>query len=149
MGCAPKNGTSHLKRRKDTCKFIKFRDVGSMFLDAGGKLKKRKFDPKVNRELLAKMVILHGLPFNVVEWRGFRNYQKFLNDDCRFITRNTIKTDVLKTYEEEKEKLKSQLAQISSRVRLTSDCWTACINHGFISLTVHYVDANWNLSRRF
>jgi hypothetical protein len=119
-----------------------------MMIGAEGKLRKKKFDPKVNHEILAKLVITHGAPFNIVEWKVFREYQKFLNDDCIFVTRNTISKDVLKVYGDEKQKLKSQLAQIRGRVCLTSDCWTACTNEGYISLTAHYVDLNWKLQNK-
>ncbi|CAJ2678656.1 unnamed protein product [Trifolium pratense] len=149
LSAASTGGTTHLNRHKDSCmKSIKYHDVGDMMIGAEGKLRKKKFDPKANRELLAKLVITHGAPFNIVEWKVFRDYQKFLNDDCIFVTRNTISKDVLKVYGDEKQKLKSQLAQIRGRVCLTSDCWTACTNEGFISLTAHYVDLNWKLQNK-
>ena len=50
------------------------------------------------------------------------------------------KYDVMNKYEIEKEKLKQQLAKIYGRVCLTSDCWIACTNISYISLTAHYVD---------
>ena len=149
LTCRSEGGTTHLGRHRDRCmKTVKFHDVGDMMIGAEGKLRKKKFDPKVNREILAKLVITHGAPFNIVEWKVFREYQKFLNDECIFVTRNTISKDVLKVYGDEKLKLKSQLAQIPGRVCLTSDCWTACTNEGYISLTAHYVDLNWKLQNK-
>ena len=49
-----------------------------MLIDSEGKLKKRKFDPKMNREILCELIIAHDLPFSIVEWRVFRKYQKTL-----------------------------------------------------------------------
>ena len=46
----------------------------------------------------------------------------------------------MKKYEIEEEILKQQLGQIMGRVCLTLDCWIACTNIGYISLTAHYVD---------
>ena len=94
-----------------------------MLIDYEGKLRRRKFDSKMNREILSKLIIAHDLPFSIVEWRVFRKYQKYLNEDCRSISRRTAKCDVMKKYEIEKENLKQQLSQILGRVCLTSDCW--------------------------
>ena len=58
------------------------------------------------------------------------------------------KYDVMKKYKIEKEKLKQQLAKIHSRVCLTSDCWTACTNISYISLTAHFVDKDWMLKSK-
>ena len=126
----------------------RFHDVGEMLIDCEGKLRKRKFDSKMNREILSELIIAHDLPFSVVEWRVFRKYQKNLNEDCRSISRRTAKYDVMKKYEIEKENLKQQLAQIPGRVCLTSNCWATCTNIGFISLTAHYVDKDWKLKSK-
>ena len=94
----------------------------------------------MNREILFELIIAHDLPFSIVEWRVFRKYQNFFNEDCRNISRRMTKYDVMKKYEIEKEKLKQQLAKIHVRVCFTSDCWTSCTNISFISLSAHYVD---------
>ena len=126
----------------------KFHDTGGMRIDYEGKLRKRKFDSKINREILSELIIAHDLPFSIVEWRVSRKCHKFLNKDCRSISRRTTKCDVMKKYEIEKEKLKQQLGQIPSRVCLTFDCSTACTNIGYISLIAHYVDKDWKLKSK-
>ena len=139
--CASILGTSHLSRHIPKCHMIPhFHDVGELLIDCEGKLRKRKIDSKMNREILSELIIAHDLPFRVVKWRVFRKYQKKLNEDCRSISRRIAKYVVMKKYEIEKENVKQQLAQIPGRVCLTSNCWTACTNIGFISLTVHSVD---------
>lgn len=76
MSYAATNGTS-LSCHVNNCKLIaKFHEVGDMILDAEGRLRNRKFDPKVNHEILAEMMITHCVPFNFVECRAFRKYQK-------------------------------------------------------------------------
>jgi len=150
LSCRSRDGTTHLNRHTKSCMFLKgkFGDVGDMHIDVEGKLKRKKFDQKANREIIAEMIITHGAPFNIVEWKVFRKYQKFMNEECKWISRNTIKADVMEIYKVEKEKLKSQLAQIPGRVCLTSDCWTSCTNNGYISLTAHFVDVNWKLNSK-
>ncbi|KAH0782487.1 hypothetical protein KY290_002085 [Solanum tuberosum] len=49
-------------------------------------------------------------------------------------------------YIREKEKLKQELAKISNRVCLTSDCWTSSTSEGYICLTAQFVDENWRLN---
>ena len=147
--CASKSGTSHLARHIPRCHMVpQFQDVGGMLIDYEGKLRKRKFDSNMNREILYELIISHDLPFSIVEWRVFRKYQKFLNEDCRSISRKTAKCDVMNKFKIEKENLKQQLGQIPGRVCLTSDCWTACTNIGYISLTAHCVDKDWKLKSK-
>ena len=138
-----------ISRHIPKCHMIfRFHDLGEMLIDCEGNLRKRKFDSKMNREILSELIIAHDLLFSVVEWRVFRKYQNFLNEDCRSISKRTAKYDVMKKYETEKENLKQQLAQIPGRVCLTFDCWTSCTNIGFISLTAHYVDKDWKLKSK-
>ena len=73
-----------------------------MLIDYEGKLRRIKFDFKMNQEILSELIIARDLPFGIVEWRVFRKYQKFLNEDCRSISRRTVKCDVMKKYEIEK-----------------------------------------------
>lgn len=63
--------------------------------DGKGKLKRRKVGQKVNREIIAKMIITHGVPFNIVDWEVFRKYQKFMNENFKWICNNTIEADVI------------------------------------------------------
>ena len=76
--CASKSRTSHLARHIRRCHMVpQFQDVGGMFIDYEGKLRKRKFDSNMNREILSELIISHDLPFSIVKLREFRNYQKF------------------------------------------------------------------------
>ena len=70
-----------------------------MLIDSKGKLKKRKFDPKINREILSEylskkkiyilseLIIAHDFPFSIVEWRVLRKYQNIFNEYCRNISK--------------------------------------------------------------
>jgi len=69
----------------------KFGDVGDMHIDVEENLKRKKFDQKANREIIAEMIITHSAPFNIVEWKVFRKYQKFMNEECKWISRIPLK----------------------------------------------------------
>ncbi|KAL4615970.1 hypothetical protein ACB092_07G165400 [Castanea dentata] len=63
-------------------------------------------------------------------------------------TASTAKRDIMKSYKFYEEKLKSILHAHSGRFCLTSDLWTLRNKLGFLSLTIHYIDSNWNLNKR-
>ena len=97
------------------------------------------------REMLAKAIIKHNLPFNFVEYEGIRKVFSYLNSDVKHISKNTSKVDILKLYKKEKDDVKNKLKSIPGRTCLTSDLWTSVTSQGYICLTTHYVDKNWEL----
>ena len=116
-----------------------------MIVDGQGKLKARRINPMVSRELCANLIIQHGLPFNFVEYEALRTWISYLNPDACLVSRNTIKSDVLKIHRKEKNMLKEEFRKIGNRICLTSDMWTSIIGEGYIALTAHYVDTNLKL----
>ncbi|XP_021735189.1 zinc finger BED domain-containing protein RICESLEEPER 2-like [Chenopodium quinoa] len=146
-----KNETGNLHRHLKNCKQRSFRDVGQMILEKtssglGNRLP--DFDAGYFRELLSIAIVEHDMPFQFVEFKGFRRCFNYLHPDFKPVTRNTIKYDVLKMYKREKEKLKAVLGSTCSRIALTSDCWTSLTTDGYISLTAHYVDNSWCLQKK-
>ena len=110
-----------------------------------GMVLQNKITKEVFREMLAEAIIKHNLPFSFVEYEGIRKVFSYLNSDVKHISRNTSKADVLKLYKKEKNDVKNKLKSILGRIRLTLDLWTSVTSEGYICLTVHYVDENWEL----
>ncbi|XP_019084640.1 PREDICTED: zinc finger BED domain-containing protein DAYSLEEPER-like [Camelina sativa] len=131
----PTSGTSNLKRHYEKCS-----------LNVDVERKRVKFDDKIAREKFSRVIIRHNLPFLVVEYEELRDFHSYLNPDYKCYTRNTAAADVVKTWEKEKLRLRSELEKIHSRVCLTSDCWTTAYGDGYIVVTAHYVDAKWILN---
>ncbi|CAL2228299.1 unnamed protein product [Prunus armeniaca] len=149
--CDSKYGTGNLKRHLDSCLKSDTRDIGQLLLSTSeGSIITRsaKFDPNKFRELLVMSIIKHELPFQFVEYAGIRDVFNYICADIKLISRNTAKADVLSLYNREKGKLKELLGSISGRVCLTSDLWTSITTDGYLSLTAHFVDANWKLQKR-
>ncbi|KAF7839842.1 zinc finger BED domain-containing protein RICESLEEPER 2-like [Senna tora] len=119
-------GTSHLHRHVSSCNFVSYHDVSQMLINQEGKLKSKKIDQQLSRQLCAEAIIEHDLPYSFVDYKGIRKWIKYLNPDVIMPSRNTVVSDVKKIYEKEKEKLKQEMARIPNRVCLTSDVWTAC-----------------------
>ena len=96
---------------------------------------------------MAKMMMVHEYPFNMVEHTWFNILLKVLNLRYERISRNTIRSDVMKIYESAKEEVKL-LLKGTNRISLTSDLWTSNQNIGYMSLTAHFVDSDWTLQKR-
>jgi len=149
VGTTPKGtnyGTSHLCRHKEVCPMLKFHNLGHMFINQEGKLQSRKVDQQIQREMLAEAIIKHNLSYSFVEYDGIRNWINYISPDVVMPCRNTEVADIRKMYIREKEKLKQELAKISNRVCLASDCWTSSTSEGYICLTAQFVDENWRLN---
>lgn len=141
-------GTTTLNRHMKKCTKIKYADVGQVMMDFQGRLKNLTIDKKVSRSMCATAIIAHDLPYKFVEFQKIRDWMKYLNPDFSPISRNTAKADVDEIFKTEKEALKKELANIPSRISLTSNMWTTCTSEGYICLTAHYVDSDWNLKSK-
>ena len=79
------------------------------------------------------------------EHEGTRNVHMFLNSDCKPISRNTTKNHVMKIHQREKKKLRELMSMVSGRICLTCDMWTSVVDQGYLSVTGHFIDDEWNL----
>ncbi|XXG84377.1 hypothetical protein AAC387_Pa10g1904 [Persea americana] len=60
--------------------------------------------------------------------------------------RNTIKSEIFKIYNCEKEKVMKKLDKNRGRVAITTDMWTSSNKkRGFMVVTAYFVDDSWNL----
>ncbi|XP_062103613.1 zinc finger BED domain-containing protein RICESLEEPER 2-like [Humulus lupulus] len=103
-------------------------------------------DPELGRKKLAEMIILHEYPLSMVEHSGFIDYSNTISPMFQMVSRNTIRSDILKIYKIEKEKFREVLEKNKSRIALTTDMWTA--NHqkrGYMAVTAHFIDDSWKL----
>lgn len=115
-----------------------------MMMAKDGKLA-RKFNRYEYKELVAQAIIKHGYTFTFFEHEGNRTIHIYLNEDCVPICRNTARSHCVKIHKREKQRLKESLGLLTSRICITSNLWTLCVGHCFLSLTAHYIDDNWKL----
>ena len=97
---------------------------------------------------MAACIVKHDLPLQFCEYEGVKDLFSYLNPDVKVLTRRTNKSDVLKLFSNERERLKQYFHSFSGRVFFTSDCWTSINTDGFISLTAYYIDRSWTLHKR-
>ncbi|XP_031276745.1 zinc finger BED domain-containing protein RICESLEEPER 2-like [Pistacia vera] len=117
-------------------------------MDCDTKLRHLRISQEIYREKMAIGIIKHNYPYSIVEHEGIRDVHIYLNHEVKPYTSNTAKADCLKIYYREKEKIKLALERVSDRICLTFDIWSSCTTDGYISLTTHYVDENWELQSR-
>lgn len=93
------------------------------------------------RRELANMIIKHEYPLSIVDHSNFRKYSSALQPMFEMPSRNTIKSDILKIFKEEKSKTLSMLEGHEGKIAITTDMWTA--DHqkkGYMAVTAHYID---------
>ena len=80
-----------------------------------------QFDQNIVRNNLASMIILHEYPLSIVDHNGFREFVKSLQPLFKLISRNTLKSDILKIYDNERKKALKMTDNNGSRMAITTD----------------------------
>ncbi|CAN1791437.1 Putative AC9 transposase [Linum perenne] len=86
---------------------------------------------------------MHEYPLSIVERYYTRNFLIDLQPQFRVSGRNTIKKEILNTYEVERVKVSKNMNDNIGRITITADMWTASNQKkGYMYVTTHYVDNN-------
>ncbi|KAI3919344.1 hypothetical protein MKX01_040898 [Papaver californicum] len=151
------NGTSSLNKHLKSCGLFKTaqKQLNQMFLKASVKedgavaAYNFKFNQEVTRDRIARMIILHELPFSMVEYVSFRMVLTSLQPNFKLVKRNTERSDCMKVYNSEKKLLYETFSNVQIRISLTTDMWTCnSQNKGYMALTAHYIDEKWRIQKR-
>ena len=117
--------------------------------DSSGGLGVSNYDPNNARYQLIKYIICSQQPFLLSEDRYFDRFiRNAFNAGWQKISRNTARSDAIKTFFKEKENLKQVFENIPGKLGLTSDLWTSKQNVGYIAITSHYIDSDWVMQKR-
>ena len=93
-------------------------------------------------QFLAKDLV----PIDTVNDAGFRSMLKVFDPRYTLPDRTTFSRHYLPSlYQKQKALVFEQMASGLKYFALTTDCWTSRAQHSFMSLTVHYICAEWNL----
>ena len=148
----PKNKTNHLRTHLDRCKKRRNVDIRVQFQISTNKGNDGKvqfanftFDQEFSRKELASAIVLHEYPLSIVDHVGFRKFVSSLQPLFKMVSRNTIKNDILKLFQEEKTKAYMMFEKLSSRVAITTDKWSSRQKRGYVAITAHFVDRSWIL----
>ncbi|KAF7842378.1 putative AC transposase [Senna tora] len=144
------SGTKNLLNHLTTCKrrwnqdipscLIKQKQIMAQKKDGSMNLKNFNFDPEVSRRDFAEAIIFHEYPLAMADHIKFRKFISNLQPLFKMVTRNTIKSDILKIHETATESFKKLLATNTGRIAITTDMWTSRKKKGYMSLTAHFID---------
>ncbi|CAL8992692.1 unnamed protein product, partial [Prunus brigantina] len=155
LGASSKNGTRHLLDHVKSCLYKRQRTIDQSMLnptklsDGIVKLGTYNIDHEHARKTLVNMIILHEYPLSMVDHIGFKMYSNALQPLFKVCSRNTIKKDIFKVFEIEREKTMKLLDTNRSRIAVTTDMWTSNNQKsGFMTITSHFIDDAWNLQSR-
>lgn len=107
-----------------------------------------KFDPEESLSKFYKAIIMHDYPFKMVDHEFFVNFIKSLRPSFAFKCRTTTRNDIMKIYSDEKKKLFDHFKSLSCRFSATMDMWTSNQNKGYMCITIHWIDDNWEIQKR-
>ncbi|KAI5350846.1 hypothetical protein L3X38_003737 [Prunus dulcis] len=155
LGASSKNETRYLLDHVKSCLYKRQRTIDQSMLnptklsDGSVKLGTYNFDHDHARKALANMIILHEYPLSMVDHIGFKMYSNALQPLFKVCSRNTIKKDIFKVFEVEREKTMKLLDTNRSRIAITTDMWTSNNQkRGFMTITSHFIDDAWHLQSR-
>ena len=108
-----------------------------------------QFDQVRVRNKLARMVIINEYPLSIVDHIEFKEFVADLQPMFKLITRNILKSDILKIYDNEREKVLKMMDKNGSRIAITTDMWTSSNKkRGFMVITTHFINHTWTLQKR-
>nr|KAJ0226088.1 hypothetical protein LSAT_V11C100041270 [Lactuca sativa] len=148
MVCYSKNGTKHLLAHYKRCIHKPFKNIRQSILLQEKKkvdgttthVSNYTFNVDASRKDLDEMIIVDGYPLPIVEHHGFRKFVGGLQ--------SLFKGDIKSIYDYERDKTMSLLANNKREIAVTTDIWTYNHKKGFIAITIHFIDQNWNLQSR-
>ncbi|KAI4341144.1 hypothetical protein MLD38_025903 [Melastoma candidum] len=107
------------------------------------------FDPRRSQFDLARMIILHGYPLNMVEHVGFKVFVKNLQPLFELVTLNKLEADCLEIYYKEKQKVAEVLERLPGRICLSIEMWDSKENDSkYFCLAGHFIDENWQIRKK-
>ena len=94
---------------------------------------------------LIDMIVVDLLPVSIVEDRGFRQFLKVIDQKYSPPSRRSIMRDSLpRLYQSKKEELINKMEEISW-CSFTTDLWTSNTTIGYITVTCHFINIDWEM----
>ena len=117
--------------------------------DECGNLNTFSYDESACCEGIIDYIIRAEQPFNMMETGdSSKTIQTLINPQFKCWSGNTVKRDIMKKFQTERENLKQYFTNFEGKICLTSDIWTSLMHRGFLCITAHYIDSEWMLNKR-
>ena len=98
-------------------------------------------------DLIVEFVARDLHPLSLVEGDGFKQLMVYVEPGYKVLSRTHITKICRKKYDAIKEKLLASLRMASS-VTLTTDIWTSRATQAYLTLTSHFLTADWKMEVR-
>ena len=95
-------------------------------------------------QAIADMIIKDYIPLSIVESESFVNLMQIVAPDYKVPSRNTVKSRLIKRYDDERDSLVKELNSVQS-VSLTTDTWTSNATESYITVTEHHITDDWEM----
>ncbi|XP_050898542.1 zinc finger BED domain-containing protein DAYSLEEPER isoform X1 [Lathyrus oleraceus] len=103
------------------------------------------FDQERCNNDIAKMVILHDYPLDIVEQPGFIAFAQTLQPQFNPLCLNSFEGYCVSMYLREKQNLLDLINGIPGRLNLTLDVWSSNQTTGYVIIRGHFIDSDSNL----
>ena len=94
---------------------------------------------------MADWLIMDGLPFNVVNGKGFKKMMKKVNAAFNPPCYTTLKQDMGLGYNTAIELMKNYIEETCDYASITTDLWTSRTKNGYIGITCHWLTPEMKL----
>ena len=91
------------------------------------------------------MIAIDQRPIRMVEGEGFLNLMNYLEPGYKVPCRKSITSIIHQKYEIAKHKLKDKLEREANSIALTTDIWTSSATEAYITVSAHYISAEWGM----
>ena len=93
---------------------------------------------------IVDMIAIDLRPIAIVEGDGFKRMMATLKPGYTCPSRKHISTIITRKYELCIDKMKHRL-QYCTACSLTTDIWSSCATEAYVTLTIHYLDDDWEM----
>ena len=113
------------------------------FVKTGGPKMSQQRYALINQKL-AEMCAIDYRPISIVNGKGFKSLIATLEPSYVVPSHTTIRNYVHRSYVEAKDTM-LKVIESQNCIALTTDMWTSHATQGYITLTSHYINDNWQL----
>jgi hypothetical protein len=103
------------------------------------------YTPEEELEKLVRWITVNDVTFNVVDDPNFREMIHTMNPAAVVPSKDTIRREIDRRFGEEKKRVRSMLQGVPGRLSFAVDAWTSPNMRAFLGITVHWIDADWEL----
>ncbi|GAU22266.1 hypothetical protein TSUD_260660 [Trifolium subterraneum] len=103
------------------------------------------FDQECCNYDIAKMIILHDYPLDIVKHQGFIAFAQTLRPQFNPSCLSSVEGYCVSMYHKEKQYLLDLINGIPGRLNLTLDLWTSNQGTGYVFIRGHFIDGDGNI----